>query len=348
MAQTTLEVLSLDRARRELSIPLSVTDDNALLTGQIGAAVDWVSKYLDAPLIQVIEARFGGKPERGDRPIHVAGRYLKHVLRVRYWSDGASLRDAPDITVAAADLGRIAETASDFYEIWPPTDGWGDMDRESRILVDCVREVEPIPDGILAACVIVMRQLYDGIQDIRPTATFRALLAPYEKVSYWADSFAEPLAELYFDLSPSTPSTPTTVPRYIGWSADRAIDVTDFATAGESTTDELTIPSGGPGYIWFARRHDQGFPTSLTLEGTSHQQLNRQSGTVTFNNDYIIGVSQRLVRSRDGVGSVVSPAPIQEGDCLRLSFILNSNALARKTCIEYRRHQESASLRTRV
>ena len=296
MAQTTLEVLSLDRARRELGIPLSVTDDNALLTGQIASSVEWVSRYLDAPLVQVIEARFGAKPTRADRPITVAGRYLAHVLRVRYWSDGAALRDSPDVTVANADLGRITETAPDFHEIWPPADGWGEMDREGRILVDCVRELVPIPDGILAACVIVMRQLYDGIQDVRPSATFRALLAPYEKISYYADSFAAPLDEEYFDLTPSTPVTPTTVARYVGWSSDRVIAGSDFATAGESTTDELTIPSGGPGYIWFARRHDQGYPTSLTIAGTSQNQLNafdRQSGTVTFNSDdYIIGVSQ--------------------------------------------------------
>ena len=298
MAQTTLEVLSLDRARRELGIPLSVTDDNALLTGQIASSVEWVSRYLDAPLIQVIEARFGGKPERGDRPITVAGRYLAHVLRVRYWSDGASLRDSPDVTVDNADLGRITETAPDYHEIWPPADGWGDIDREGRILVDCVRELVPIPDGILAACVIVMRQLYDGIQDVRPSATFRALLAPYEKISYWADSFAAPLEEEYFDLTPSTPVTPTTVARYVGWSADRVIAGSDFATAGESTTDELTIPSGGPG-VYLVRasaRSISGYPTSLTIAGTSQNQLNafdRQSGTVTFNSDdYIIGVSQ--------------------------------------------------------
>ena len=296
MAQTALEVLSLDRARRELGIPLSVTDDNALLTGQIGAAVDWVSQYLDAPLVQVIEARFGGDPVRADCPVTVAARYLEHVLRVRYWSDGAALRDGPDLTVDNADLGRITQVASDFFEIWPPTDGWEERQRGSRILVDCVRDVDPINEGILAGCVIVLRQLYDGIQDIRPSATFRALLAPYEKISYWADSFAETLAETYFDLSPSTPSTPTTVPRYIGWSADRVIAVTDFATAGESTTDELTIPSGGPGYIWFARRHDQGYPTSLTIAGTSTNQINsfdRQGADVAFNGEqYIIGVSQ--------------------------------------------------------
>ena len=39
---TALEVLSLDRARCELSIATGVNDDNVLLTGHIESAVDWV------------------------------------------------------------------------------------------------------------------------------------------------------------------------------------------------------------------------------------------------------------------------------------------------------------------
>ena len=36
-----IDILSLDRAKRELSIPANVTDDDALLTEQIGSAVQW-------------------------------------------------------------------------------------------------------------------------------------------------------------------------------------------------------------------------------------------------------------------------------------------------------------------
>ena len=36
-----IDILGLDRAKRELSIPANITDDDALLTEQIGSAVEW-------------------------------------------------------------------------------------------------------------------------------------------------------------------------------------------------------------------------------------------------------------------------------------------------------------------
>ena len=41
---TALEVVSLDRAKLELGIPLAIADDDALLTGNIAAAVDFCTR----------------------------------------------------------------------------------------------------------------------------------------------------------------------------------------------------------------------------------------------------------------------------------------------------------------
>ena len=296
MAQTALEVVSLDRAKRELSVDIGVTDDDALLTGHVNAAVDWVSAYLGAPLIQVAEARFGGEPLRAYHPVAVAGRYLQHVIRVRYWSDGAPLRDSPDMTVANADLGRVTEVASDFYEIWPPVDGWPDRERDSRIMVDCVHEVlAPIPEGIVAACVIVLRQLYDGIQDIRPSATLRALLAPYERISYWSDSFAETLTETYIDLSPATP-TPATPTNYLGVrTTDTLFTPADFTESG--TTDALDVPSEG--YIAFAHPATEGdFTYVYVYFGTNRNLINQIGAWTQATHDIVLGgAAHRVIYS---------------------------------------------------
>ena len=197
---TGIQILSLDRIKRELSIPPNINDDDILLTGQIQAATDW------------------------------AFRQTGHDL---------------------------ADT-----------------------------DASTVPDGYVGALVVAVRLLYDGLE-FRQNAAVWSLLAPYRHVPFPAASGG--------GGQPVTPVTPVQ-PRYIGWAADRVIDASDFATAAESGGDELTIPSGGPGYVWFARPTSLGYPTSLTIAGTSVNQINsfsEQAGSVTFSLlDYVIGVSE--------------------------------------------------------
>ena len=48
-----IDILGLDRAKRELSIPANVTDDDALLTEQIGSAVEWCMSQTGHDLAEV-------------------------------------------------------------------------------------------------------------------------------------------------------------------------------------------------------------------------------------------------------------------------------------------------------
>ena len=49
-----IDILSLDRAKRELAIPANVTDDDALLTEQIGSAVEWCMSQTGHTLADVV------------------------------------------------------------------------------------------------------------------------------------------------------------------------------------------------------------------------------------------------------------------------------------------------------
>ena len=48
-----IDIIGLDRAKRELSIPANVTDDDALLTEQIGSAVEWCMSQTGHELSEV-------------------------------------------------------------------------------------------------------------------------------------------------------------------------------------------------------------------------------------------------------------------------------------------------------
>ena len=179
MAQTATDVLSLARAKRELAIDASVKDDDSLLLEQIAVAVGWVSDYLDAPLIQERQLWPAVDPCRDDDPIYLEERYVEQILGVRYWADGTALREESDGTVSATDLGRAVKRGPTLWQIWPPADGWPARESRSEILVAAVRQMHPLPAAVVSGCIIALRQLYDGIQDIRPTSMLRAILSPY-------------------------------------------------------------------------------------------------------------------------------------------------------------------------
>ena len=53
MMAVAIDIVGLDRAKRELSIPANVTDDDALLTEQIGSAVEWCMAQTGHDLAEV-------------------------------------------------------------------------------------------------------------------------------------------------------------------------------------------------------------------------------------------------------------------------------------------------------
>ena len=50
---TALEILPLDRMKLELSIPLAITNDDTLLIGHIGAAVDFCAHVTGLDLVDM-------------------------------------------------------------------------------------------------------------------------------------------------------------------------------------------------------------------------------------------------------------------------------------------------------
>ena len=101
--------------------------------------------------------------------------------------------------------------------------------------------------------------------------------------------------------TPVTPSTPVhpvhpgTHYRYIGWSPDSDITPGRVANGQQYTGDVLTVPDGGPGFLWFAVDVAAGYPDSLVYQGniydqlsTFHEQANR---VLVHGINYVVGVS---------------------------------------------------------
>ena len=145
-----------------------------------------------------------------------------------------------------------------------------------------------VPPGYVAAVVLVLRRLYDGILTTPATASVWALLSPYRNIPF-----------------PDASSTPTPIPtpaqilpRFYGWVTSQSVSASDLLLFSPQLTDALVVPPGGPAFSFFARPQSVGYPTSLTLDGTPFNQINaymRQLSVIQFDlTNYLIGISNQM------------------------------------------------------
>ena len=179
------EVVSLDRLEREgFRIPAGDTDQRELLTGLLKSAVAFVSRQISLPLVDVTETRYMPAAV-GDDPLRFRALAVKSVDSVKYWSPAGALRAKPDGTFATADLGRFVSIERD-NALYPPVGGWPAVLDGSPFEVEITRgfEITEQSQDLRSAVILCVRQLHDGWPEIRPTAAFYALIAPWRRYDY--------------------------------------------------------------------------------------------------------------------------------------------------------------------
>ena len=138
--------------------------------------------------------------------------------------------------------------------------------------------------ALRSGAILLCRQLYDGDREIRPTASFWALIDPFRRLY---GEFTDPSIELA--MGDHT--------RYFGWSDDRVIDTADFSTAATSSSNVGSLPQRATnGYIWFAVPEAAGYPASLHIDNGPIDQIAvyvQQAGTMDDLNGqpHLVGVS---------------------------------------------------------
>ena len=141
--------------------------------------------------------------------------------------------------------------------------------------------------ALRSAAVLLVRQLYNGYREIRPTEAFFALIDPFRNIAG------------VFKASPRVIVDPTTSDhaRFFGWSDDRLIEAADFSGAATSDSNVGILPGRSTnGYIWFAVPVAAGYPASLHINSGPLNQLSvfvEQVGTVDDSNGqpHFVGVS---------------------------------------------------------
>jgi hypothetical protein len=308
VAATALDVLSVDSMKRELRIPGEDDQHDDLLGAQIGSAVSFVGRHLRAPLTDSVERHRCNSPGT-DRPLAIRADHVQGMAAIRYWPAGRALREEPD-TIAVADLGRRAQVAERFC-IYPPADGWPEVEAGSLLEVDLTRSITLTArtTALRQAVILACRQLYDGYHTITATAAMYALIWPWRRLD------ADPPGTLTTvnpgDVAVSTPETPLTpstpgtpipgVPttRYFGWSLDQTIENGDLADAETSNSNSGTLPAAPTGetlaYVWYAVPESSAHPMAVFI-GTGSvfaAPVAEQSGTIDDDdgNPLLVGVT---------------------------------------------------------
>jgi len=184
MATKPLDVVSLALMKQELRIGAREDSQDALLTDHIETGVGFVSDRIVAPLVEAGETVEA--PRRGpEQPLCVAGRYIKRITAIRYWTPSAALRTDPDGEVMTATLGRQRDRDHRARLVWPPALGWPELLPASCFEVEVVRGIDITTEtrALAKAVILCARQLYDGYDEIKPNALFWHMIKPWRSYS---------------------------------------------------------------------------------------------------------------------------------------------------------------------
>ena len=177
MATNALDIVSLATMKDELRIPATEVDHDVLLTGQIAAAVSFVSRFLRVPLVDLAVTFRCSRPSYAAAPIVLSSAGVRSISSVKYWTAAGSLREEPNGSIAVGTLGRLVEYCG--FVIYPPAAGWP-LVLDGSVIEIGVTRGQDTPEALRAAVILCVRQFYDGYRRIRPTEAFYAMVRPFQ------------------------------------------------------------------------------------------------------------------------------------------------------------------------
>lgn len=183
------DIVSLARIKSELRLDADDDTQDAMLTAHIRAGIAFVSACIDRPLLPTSDVVIAWSGMRNSqRPITFGKSFVVSVESIDYWTLDASLREESDMAIAGDALGRFEPSRVNAYNpsgarnyLHPPAAGWPDSLDGSCYQVNVMRQWYSVnaADNISQAVILCVRQFYDGMREIRPTAAFYALLEPH-------------------------------------------------------------------------------------------------------------------------------------------------------------------------
>lgn len=185
MATEATTWVSLERMKRELRLPLDVTDQDTMLVGHIDSAVRFVENEVGIPLLDRTEVRpvIGSG---GNTPIYIGFvSFLKDVTKIAYWVHHDQYQ-LPDSTITQpfetrALYGSNPKAWNKAYWVLPPSGGF-QISATGRYEVTIESGMNPAEHSdIVQILIVIAREFYQGtpqVHTIYSRPMFDRLLEP--------------------------------------------------------------------------------------------------------------------------------------------------------------------------
>ena len=176
MATTALGVVSLADAKRELRV--SGSDDDALITSHIEAAVAYVSDSTGRPLIRATETFRTYPPVDREAPVRITLADVQTFTKVELWGPDRKPNQTADVVVTS--FGRTQKSRYGYHWEIYPADEWPDYRVDQYALVTATVEVTSIPADLKQAVLLAVGHLFDGM-DLGESGSLATLLRAHRR-----------------------------------------------------------------------------------------------------------------------------------------------------------------------
>ena len=166
---TALEILPLNTVKDSLRLERDEDDLDELLQDQIAAGISLVEQHTGLALVERTET------------ISVAPITDSSTILLKL----TSVMVDEDITVTGKDGTSVTVTDFDYGNnrlvLRAPDGGWPTSAESSLLTVTLKRgtAVADVPRGLVHAGVLAVRNIYDGVAEIKPTAAYWSLVRSY-------------------------------------------------------------------------------------------------------------------------------------------------------------------------
>ena len=174
MAATALEIVSLERIKREFRLPVNHASDDDLLEDIITGAVNHVSKETGLPLVDYNRHVFAEIPRDHTDLININQSFIRSINQIEYWSPDVRFNKLPDQTFEDFGRSEIFEDRAILY----PADRWPVAAEGSKFKVDCLIGVDA-PDALKDCVVLWARFLYKGDVEMKSKLAYDRAVQPF-------------------------------------------------------------------------------------------------------------------------------------------------------------------------
>lgn len=169
-------IFSLSDMRREFRVPdVADVERDAVIQANFRAAAAWVMRASGVPILDQVKNIMIHIPFQADCPVRIEDTFVKEVTGIAYWTQEGNLSNEADGMIAPGRLSKLDFRDRSF--LYPPPEGWPSNPLSNGMEVTYTRGVTDVSPELKQAIILMARNFYKGVPEIKPTSAVHTLIA---------------------------------------------------------------------------------------------------------------------------------------------------------------------------